>query len=306
MAPVIETLPLPPEQYLTANGLRLAYEEFGASNAEPILLIMGLGTQMIAWPDEFCQGLADLGYRVIRFDNRDIGLSDKIEVADPISIVSLALRARLGLSVKVPYTLHDMAQDSVGVLEALHLDSAHIVGASMGGMIGQIIAARHSDRVRTLTSIMSTSGNPRLPGARWRATRQLLSRPKNASEEQLLTHALRTWSIIGSPDFRPSEHDLRQRLLRSMRRSMYAPGYRHQLAAIIENGDRRALLSEIQAATLVLHGREDVLIPVEGGIDTANCIAQAELTIYEGMGHDLPRELVPRFIRRIDTHIRSN
>lgn len=293
------------EQFLEANGLRLAYETFGSPRDPAILLIMGLGTQMISWPDIFCGGLAECGYHVIRFDNRDIGLSEKLPVDDPVSIPRLFFRHRLGLELNVPYTLEDMANDTVGVLDALQIPSAHLVGASMGGMIAQLATVHHSDRVLSLTSIMSTTGNPRLPGSRWRATRQMLMRPKSRQENDLVEHGLKTWAIIGSPDFRPPEHELRARLLRSIRRCHYPRGYRHQLAAIVANGDRSELLSTITRPTLVIHGKEDVLVPVEGGIDTANCIPGATLKLIEGMGHDLPVELQPRLTRYIDRHIRA-
>ena len=291
-----------PEQYVVANKLKIAYDEFGKSSDPAILLIMGLGTQMIAWPDPLCEGLADCGYRVVRFDNRDIGLSEKILVDQPVSIPKLLLASRFGLPVSVPYTLNDMATDSVGVLDGLNIEAAHIVGASMGGMIAQVLTASFPQRALSLTSIMSTSGNPKLPSASWRAAQQLLMRPADASEVALVNHGLRTWKIIGSPDYMPSEEDLRARILRSMRRSLYPLGYKHQMAAIIENGDRRSLLKQITTPTLVMHGREDVLVPVEGGIDTANSIDGATLQIFEGMGHDLPIELVPRFVRMISKH----
>lgn len=293
---------LRPEQYLVANNLRIAYDEFGNSSDPAILLIMGLGTQMIAWPDPLCEGLADCGYRVIRFDNRDIGLSEKILVDQPVSIPKLILASRFGFPVSVPYTLTDMATDSVGVLDSLNIDAAHIVGASMGGMIAQVIAAKFPQRTLSLTSIMSTTGNPRLPSASWRATQQLLTRPTDAAEATLVAHGLRTWKIIGSPDYMPSEKELRARILRSMRRSLYPLGYKHQMAAIIADGDRRSILKQVTTPTLVMHGREDVLVPVEGGVDTANSIEDAKLHIFEGMGHDLPSELVPRFVRMIERH----
>ncbi len=293
------------EQFLVANHLKIAYEEFGNADHPPIVLVMGLGTQMIAWPDEFCQGFADKGYRVIRFDNRDIGLSEKILVDRPVSIPRLLLKARFGLSMNVPYTLEDMAQDTVGVMDSLDIESAHIVGASMGGMIAQITTGLFSSRVRSLTSIMSTTGNPKLPGTRPSAARRMLVRPDSSNEDSVVEHGIKTWAIIGSPDFKPSQDELRARLLRGIRRSYYPAGYRNQFAAIIENGDRRELLSTIDKPTLVIHGKEDVLIPVQGGIDTADCIAGAKLKIYEGMGHDLPRQLVPRFVQLIDDHIRN-
>lgn len=293
------------EQYLIANNLTLAYDEFGEQGDPALLLVMGLGTQMIAWPDAFCQGLAERGHRVIRFDNRDTGLSEKIKIDKPVSFPKLMLRQRLGLPLDVPYTLHDMATDTIGVLDALNIESAHMVGASMGAMIAQIVAAEFPDRCRSLTSIMSTTGNPALKKTSWRATKQLLSRPKVSDEAIILEHSMKTWGIIGSPDFMPSEDELRARILRSLRRSMYPVGYRHQMAAIAESGDRRALLKKISTPTLVIHGKADVLVPMDGGVDTANNIDGAKLKLIEGMGHDLPKELIPRFVRMISEHTAS-
>ncbi|MEM7358707.1 MAG: alpha/beta hydrolase [Pseudomonadota bacterium] len=292
----------PSEQYLVANKLRLCYDEFGKKSDPAIVLIMGLGTQMISWPDVFCQSLADKGHRVVRFDNRDIGLSEKIKLDRPLSVPNIMLRSRLGLKFWVPYTLHDMAKDTVGVLDALEIDNAHIVGASMGGMIAQLVAATYPERVRSLTSVMSTTGNPRLPSPSWRVSKQLLSRPTSGSEQELVAHALKTWAIIGSPDFPPNQDDLRERILRGIRRSFYPAGYRNQMAAIAENGDRRRTLANITAPTLVIHGKADVLVPVEGGLDTARHIKGAELKLIEGMGHDLPKELIPRLSRMITRH----
>ena len=163
------------QKYLMANDLRLAYDEFGTPNDPAIILIMGLGTQMIAWPETFCQGLADKGFRVIRFDNRDIGLSQKIEPKKPVSIPKLFLRKKMGLSIRPPYTLRDMAKDAIGVLDFLETEQAHWVGASMGGMIAQILVAEYPERSLSLTSIMSTSGNPRLPQSSWKVTKQLIT-----------------------------------------------------------------------------------------------------------------------------------
>ena len=291
------------EQYVVANNIRLAYDEFGDINHPPLILIMGLGTQMIAWPDTFCQSIAEQGFRVIRFDNRDVGLSDKINVEYQISIPKLLIRQRLGLSLKVPYTLHDMAEDTIGLLDALEIKAAHIVGASMGGMISQLLAANYPERCLSLTSIMSTTGNPALPAANWRVTKQLISRPQSVNEEAIVAHGLKTWRIIGSPDFPASDEDLRVKILRSFRRCSYPMGFRHQMAAIIKTGDRRDLLKKITAPTLVIHGKEDVLVPMQGGMDTAKNINGAQLKLIEGMGHDLPLQLQPRIARYICRHI---
>lgn len=294
------------ERYLMANGLRLAYQEYGAPENPAIILIMGLGTQMIAWPEALCQGLADCGYRVIRFDNRDIGLSQKIETAKAISLPAIWLKNTLRMPLSVPYTLRDMAADTIGLLDALDIQQAHWVGASMGGMIAQILAAQYPARTLSLTSIMSTSGNPDMPAINLRVLRQLLSRPSQENEEAYLKHALKTWALIGSPDYPPQQEELSERILASVRRSYYPTGFKHHLAAIYESGDRRGLLRRINAPTLVIHGKADVLVPVEGGIDTASHIKQAQLKLINGMGHDLPKELIPRFVRFIDAHLKDN
>ncbi len=291
------------EQYLMANGLRLAYDEFGASDDPALVLIMGLGTQMIAWQDSFCEQLAELGLRVIRFDNRDIGLSEQIESKVKVNPLKLMLRQRLGLQIQAPYSLHDMAADAIGVLDALSIEKAHWVGASMGGMITQILAAEYPERSLSLTSIMSSSGAPDLPGASPKIIWQLLSRPHPSREKAYLKHALQTWAMIGSPDYPPSREELTERILRSARRSHSPNGFTHQMAAIIKTGDRRPLLRRIDLPTSVIHGKQDVLVPIEAGIDTANNIRGAELHTIAGMGHDLPRQLLPKLTRIINDTI---
>ena len=293
------------EKFANANGLSLAYDEFGQSHHPAILLIMGLGTQMIAWPEPFCERLAEHGYRVIRFDNRDIGLSEKVQVKRPVSVPRLMLRARLGLPLDVPYTLRDMASDTAGLMNALEINQAHLVGASMGGMIAQIFAAEFAERCLSLTSVMSSSGNPSLPTSSWRVSRQLLNRPM-AGERAILNHAKKTWAMIGSPDYPPTEQEVEERVLRALRRSHYPAGYRNQMAAILESGDRRPLLRRIRIPTLVIHGKADVLVPVTSGIDTAENIRGAKLKLIEGMGHDLPRELIPRLARMIAGHLEES
>ena len=286
-----------------ANGLRLAYDEFGDSNAPAIVLIMGLGAQMIAWPEVFCQSLAGAGFRVIRYDNRDIGLSQKINPRKAVNIPLLLLRSKLGLSIKPPYTLKDMARDAIGVIDFLGIDKAHWVGASMGGMIAQIVTSEYPQRSLSLTSVMSSSGNPQLPQASWKITKQLVSRPDARNEKAYLEHSLKTWGLIGSPDYPPTKAELTERILGSLHRSYSPKGYQHQAAAILESGDRRNLLKKIKRPTLVIHGKEDKLALVEAGIDTAKHIDGARLKLIEGMGHDLPRQLIPKLVRLIVQHV---
>jgi pimeloyl-ACP methyl ester carboxylesterase len=293
------------EQYVKANGIELAYDEFGEAGRPVILLIMGLGTQMIAWPEAFCSDLAAHGFRVIRFDNRDIGLSQKMEGAKVPGILKIAAYSRLRLPVKVPYLLHDMAADAVGLLDALDVSSAHIVGASMGGMIAQLIAGHFPFRVLSLTSIMSTSGCRSLPGADRKVALHMVRRPAKADAEALQEYAMRTWRLIGSPAYQPSDEVLREKLSLSYQRSHYPPGHSRQMAAILASGDRVSLLKKIIAPTLVIHGKEDPLVPVSGGIDTARHVPGAKLELIEGMGHDLPQPLLPHFAELIGTHAKA-
>ncbi len=289
-----------------ANGLRLAYEEFGDAKHPAVVLIMGLGTQMIAWPDAFCEQLVEHNLRVIRFDNRDIGLSEQIQTNINVNPIAMLARQKLGLKVKAPYSLHDMASDAIGVLDALDIEKAHWVGASMGGMIAQICAAEHPDRSLSLTSIMSSSGSPDLPAAKPRVIWQLITRPSPDQEDAYLAHALKTWAMIGSPDYPASKDELTERILRTVRRAHSPKGFAHQMAAIVKTGDRRPLLRRINLPVSVIHGKQDVLVPVEAGQDTANNIHNAQLHLIEGMGHDLPKQLLPKFTRIIaDTIARA-
>lgn len=289
------------EQYIQANGINLAYEEFGDSDGPVILLIMGLATQMIAWPLAFCQGLSERGYRVIRFDNRDIGLSEKMDGQEVPGIVKLAAYSRLNLPLKVPYKLRDMARDAIGLLDALEIDAAHVVGASMGGMIAQLMAGLYPYRVLSLTSIMSTSGRRSLPGADSKVAMHMVRRPHSTDPVAVQKHAMRTWRLIGSPAYQPSDDALREKLELSVNRSFYPDGHTRHMAAIMASGDRVEVLKKIIAPTLVIHGKEDALVPVSGGIDTAKYVQNSRLELFDGMGHDLPLELLPQFVELIAT-----
>jgi pimeloyl-ACP methyl ester carboxylesterase len=289
------------EQYIQANGIQIAYEEFGAADDPVILLIMGLGTQLIAWPLRLCEGLVAHGFRVIRFDNRDIGLSEKMVKARVPKIVPLVLRSKFKLPLRVPYTLHDMADDAIGLLDALGIERAHLVGASMGGMITQIAGAKYGDRVLSLTSIMSTSGNPKLPQARKDIVSSMAKRSVG-TEAPDLEGSIAFWRKIGSPGYAPTDKELETKILASYHRSNYPQGYGRHLAAIIATGSRVKLLKNINAPTLVIHGKDDPLVPVEGGIDTARHIQGSRLEVINGMGHDLPAALMPDFASMIGEH----
>lgn len=286
-----------------ANGLELEYETFGSASDPAILLIMGLGMQMIAWPQPFCEELAEKGFHVIRYDNRDTGFSTKFEGVKAPGLPSLLIRSLLHLPIRVPYTLHHMAEDATGLLDALDISAAHIVGASMGGMIAQNLAACFPERVLTLTSIMSTSGHRSLPGADPLVSRHLFrSRPTNADREAVIAHNMRTLELIGSPAYPIDEETRREMTSLSFDRCYYPAGFTRHVAAIVQDGDRRQRLGMISAPTLVIHGREDRLVPLAGGIDTAEHVPGAQLEIIDGMGHNLPAGLWPKLIDMITGH----
>ena len=288
---------------LRCNGLEIEYESLGDPAAPAILLIMGLGMQLLAWPDAFCESLVAHGYRVIRFDNRDVGLSARAGGGKRPNLLWAMLAARLGLPQHPPYTLSDMADDAIGLIDGLEIAQAHIVGASMGGMIAQLLAARFPERVLSLTSIMSSSGNTRLGRPKPMALKALLSRPADAHDaEAVIDHLVRVFGVIGSPGFPPDPAELRQRLGRSVRRGYYPEGVARQLHAVIAAGDRRSLLQTIVAPTLVIHGGADPLVPPEAGRDTARNIPGAKLMLIEGMGHDLPPALYERLAQAIVAH----
>ena len=288
-----------------ANHINLEYETFGDRGAPPIVLIMGLGAQLVLWPDELCTALADAGHYVVRFDNRDVGLSTKLEQPRRPKLLRSAIAAKLGFRVRAPYTLDDMAHDTVGLLDALALPRAHVVGASMGGMIAQIVAARFPQRVDSLTLIMSSSGNPRLPQARLDLQLRLVRRPDAGDREALIRHSMELWRLIGSPKYPPEDHVLRAKVERSYDRSSYRHGLARQTLAIIASGSRVPLLRRIEAPTLVIHGQDDPLVPVAAGHDLAQHIPGARLSVIPGMGHDLPAPLLPTFSEMIARHARE-
>ena len=288
---------------MTAAPLHIEYESLGNPEHPAVVLIMGLGMQLMAWPDGFCQELVARGYRVIRFDNRDCGLSGRAPGKKRANLLLAMAASALGLPVRTPYTLEDMAGDAVGLLDRLGIARAHIVGASMGGMIAQVLAAKFPQRVLSLTSIMSSSGNRKFSKPSKPARKVLLSRPADPKNpESVIEHLVEMFGVIGSPAYPSSKDELRQRLGRSVRRAYEPAGTARQLLAIIASGDRRKLLKTITAPTLVIHGAADPLVPVAAGRDTAQNIPGATLTVIEGMGHDFPEALLPRLAAAIADH----
>jgi pimeloyl-ACP methyl ester carboxylesterase len=286
---------------LRANRIELEYDTFGHRGGRPLLLVMGLGAQMILWDERFCEQLAERGHFVVRFDNRDVGLSTKLDAAGVPNVLEMMGRVAAGLPLAAPYTLDDMADDAAALLEALDLASAHVCGASMGGMIAQTLAYRHAPRVRSLVSIMSSTGNPELPPAAPEAMQVLLS-PPPASRAEAIEQAVKAWRVIGSPGFALDEARIRERTARAYDRCFHPPGAARQIAAILAHGNRRPRLAGVAAPTLVIHGADDPLVPLAGGRDTADAIPGAELLVIEGMGHDLPEGAWPRIVGAIASH----
>lgn len=280
-----------------ANGLTIDYDLHGAADAPPLLAIMGLSMPAAAWPPALIDLLVGHGLRVITFDNRDAGGSTKFGGARTIPVAAAIARAALGLHVPAPYTLHDMAADTIGLLDALGIERAHVMGVSMGGMIGQLMAAKYPQRVASLTSMMSSTGNPspRVAFGRPRAIRAILRRPADPRDLQSLVDNLEhKFSVIGTPMAPQQRAAQRDHYERIARRGLDTAASRRQLLAVLATGDRRPWLQRITVPTLVLHGRLDPLLPVAAGIETADCIAGARLVVIEGMGHDLPPPLLPR------------
>ncbi len=289
---------------ISANGLKLEYETFGHAEKPAILLIMGLGSQLVLWPDAFCKRLAAAGYYVVRFDNRDIGLSSKLDHLGKPHLMRTSIAYTLGLKVRAPYLLDDMALDAVGLLDALGIKNAHVVGASMGGMIAQLLAAKHGPRVRSLTSIMSSSGHRWLPGPTWPVRLRLVKRPTTFDRESLIAHGMKTWRMIGSPGFVEDEGVLRDKISRQLDRGVHPAGFVRQISAIMASGSRVPLLKRIKAPVLIIHGRQDPLVRVAAAHNLAKHLPDAKLEIIDGMGHDLPSALLPRIEQLILHHLK--
>ncbi|HEX8745308.1 MAG TPA: alpha/beta hydrolase [Thermoleophilaceae bacterium] len=283
------------EQFAQVGEVELCYETFGDPGARPLLLVMGLGTQMIGWRDEFCGQLAERDFHVIRFDNRDVGRSTRFNGFPPPGLLELITQRPKRLA----YTLRDMAGDAAGLLDHLGIDSAHVVGASMGGMISQILTLEQPERVRSLVSIMSTTGS-RWVGRPAAAVYPFFAKPLPKGKEAYIERGLKLWEVIGSPGFERDEEELRAMLSRSYDRGLSPGGTMRQLGAIAATPNRTRDLARIEVPTLIVHGTKDALIGVSGGKATARAIPGCELMLIDGMGHDMPREVWPRLIDGIE------
>jgi pimeloyl-ACP methyl ester carboxylesterase len=295
---------------IDANGLSLHYESIGQETDPPIVLIMGLSVQMILWPDALCEMLASKGFRVIRFDNRDVGLSTHLNHLGKPNIALEYMKFMMGATLKAPYTIDDMSADTAALIGALKLERVHIVGASMGGMIAQNLAASLPAQIASLTSIMSTTGRRSLPKASWRTTKALLTPPaKRGDTEGAIKRMMKVFSAIASRSNPPSAEHTRDICTRHVMRANNPDGGARQLLAIAASGDRTNIVRQIKVPTLVIHGDEDELIPYAAGLETARMIreggGQANALILEGMGHDMPEIFLPRLADEIAAHCRA-
>jgi len=279
------------------NNIEIEYETIGDPISRPILLIAGLGSQLLAWSDEMCEDLANLGFYVIRFDNRDIGLSTKFENAGIPDMMEISAAYARGEKPKIPYTLEDMADDAIGILDALNIEKAHVCGASMGGMIAQIIAYRHPSRVLSLAVIMSTTGNPELPPSKPEILMQFFA-PVPSEREAYIEEMVKRDSLINGT-FSYDENRSREYRTTEYDRSFYPDGIVRQLAAMSVPGNIKPFISAIKAPTIVIHGSEDPFNSIEAGKDIATIISGAELLIIDRMGHCFPREIIPRIIEAL-------
>ncbi len=283
-----------------ANGITLAWEETGPENGEPLLLVMGLGGQLILWPEPFCAALVACGFRVVRFDNRDSGLSDKANSGIRFSVRKDMLRSRLGLHARTNYTLYDMSADTVGLMDAMNIRSAHLVGASMGGMISQITAGRYPRRVRSLTSIMSTTNHPRLPPPRMNVLWHMFGKQSRAiSREAMVQRAVRTFKLIGSPGYPTPEAELHRLANIAYSRAFRPGGTLRQTHAIVATGSFEHCLATVKAPAQIIHGLSDPLLRPACGRRSARLIRGARIELLPGMGHDFPKPLMPRWAELI-------
>ncbi|WP_422034868.1 alpha/beta fold hydrolase [Reyranella sp.] len=288
-----------------ANGIEIEYETFGSRQDPALLLIMGLGAQLTLWPESLCEGLAEQGFFVVRYDNRDVGLSTDFDEAGLPNLMDAFAKLMKGETVDAPYLLSDMAADAIGLLDALGIDRAHMVGGSMGGMIAQVIAATHPTRTRSLVSIMSTSGRYGLPAGKPEAVAMLSAQPEGTEREQLIAHGMKLRTVISGPGYPTDPAAMRALVERNVDRRYYPPGAARQYLAIMASGPRVDLLKTVKVPTLVLHGEDDPLLPVECGRDVAALVPGAKIETFPGWGHDVPEQMVPKLVSSISSFCKT-
>ena len=290
---------------LSSNGLQIAYEVHGDSSAPVVLLVQGLSVPLTGWPPPLIDALVADGFRVITFDNRDIGQSQLMDDMKTPNMLLQILRRLFRMRVKAPYQLEDMMRDVVGLMDALDIESAHLVGVSMGGMISQLLAIHEPQRVKSLTSIMSTTSDRKLPGPTKALNRHFMRGPAARTDEARLAYLWQMWRLLGSPKYPLSDEELSEFLRAVLTRGMTAAGTARQSLAILAAPSRAAELKRLKVPTLIIHGAEDPLIPIECGLATAKAIPGSRMTTISGMGHDLPLALLPRISRQISQHLKA-
>ena len=291
---------------ITANGIDIAYEIDGSPDQPVLLLIHGFASPLTAWPEGFVKKLVDDGFCVLRFDNRDVGKSEKLHGLGIPNITKLWLMSLFGLRGAVPYSLDDMMQDAQGLLTALKIDKVHVVGASMGGMIAQLLALQTPEKVQSLTSIMSTTGNRKVPGPTKQVAKHLRSKPAEATIESLVEFMLKSFRLIGSPAYVTPQDEQIEYIKGIIQRGLSGPGAARHTAAIIAAPSRAKRLRTLQVPTLVIHGDADPLVNVAGAYDTASAIPNAQLEIIPGMGHDFPPQLHDKICSMVSAHVRAH
>jgi len=289
-----------------ANGIEIEYEAAGDKANPALLLVMGLGAQLTIWPDALFEGLAQRGFYVIRFDNRDVGLSTDFGSWGIANVPAAIQKVMKGEKVAAPYYLKDMAADAIGLLDALGIQKAHMVGASMGGMIVQIVAARYPERTRSMVSIYSTSGRPGLPAGKPEALAMLGTQPETDDREARVKHGMKLRRTIGSPGYPTPEPELRALVEKNVDRRYYPEGANRQYLSVIASGDRVDLLKTIKVPTLVMHGEEDPLLPIACGRDVASLVPGAEFQSYPGWAHDFPAKLIPTIADSISSFCKAH
>ncbi len=295
-------VPYSGEKQIEANGLTLTYDAFGSPEAEPMLMVSGLGMQLIGWDEDFCQQLAQLGYWVIRFDNRDVGLSTKLDELGVPNMAEIAMKVMMRQPIEdAPYLLKDMAADAVGLMDGLGIERAHVVGISMGGMIVQELLICFADRVKTAVSLMSMTGDSTLPQPTPEAMQAMMSPPAEG-RDGYVEQCVVNWKIFHGNGFPHNDDRIRQRAGQMFDRGLYPDGAARQSAAIFASGERTEALKEVKIPTLVIHGEADPLVRVEGGRATAVAIPEAKLLTFDGMGHNLPIELWTEIVQAISVH----